>query len=58
MRFRTNVKLAFRRFRSAANTVSGNERNRQIFKRQFDLPDLAPGNITTIQMVCLLLFNK
>jgi transposase-like protein len=55
---RTNVMLGFKRFRSAATTISGIELMHRVRKGQFDLSALALKNIAAPSVWNLVLFNR
>jgi len=55
---RTNVMLGFKRFRSAATTISGIELIHRIRERQFDLSALALGDISAPSAWNVVLFNR
>jgi transposase-like protein len=55
---RTNVMLGFKRFRSAATTISGIKLIHRIRKRQFDLSALALGDIAAPSVWNVVLFNR
>ena len=55
---RTNVMLGFKRFRSAATTISGIELMHRIRKGQFDLAALALEDITALSVWNAVLFNR
>jgi len=55
---RTNVMLGFKRFRSAATTISGIELIHRIRKQQFDLSALALEDIAAPSVWNVVLFNR
>jgi len=55
---RTNMMLGFKRFRSAATTISGIELIHRIRKRQFDLSAFALEDIAAPSAWNLVLFNR
>jgi len=55
---RTNVMLGFKRFRSAATTISGIELLHRIRKRQFDFSDLGINDTATTGVWNAVLFNR
>jgi transposase-like protein len=58
IRSRTNVMLGFKRFRSAATTISGIELMHRIRKGQFDLSALALEEVTVSSVWSAVLFNR
>jgi transposase-like protein len=55
---RTNVMLGFKRFRSAATTISGIELIHRIRKKQFDLSAFALEDIVALAVWNPVLFNR
>jgi transposase-like protein len=53
-----NVMLGFKRFRSAATTISGIELIHRIRKRQFDLSAVALEDISAPSAWSVVLFNR